>query len=279
MTPAPRRRLDSDLVRRGLVVNREAAQEAIDGGRVLVSGSLATRSARLVAPGEPVELVGEGPRFVSRGGEKLDAALERFTLDVRGRVALDAGASTGGFTDCLLQRGAALVLAVDVGHGQLHPSLRHHERVVVLERVNVRHATLGTLWAAAGREPQRLDVVTADLSFISLRTVVPVLAGPLAGDGADLVLLVKPQFEAGRTEASRGKGVIRDPELWRRALEGVASSLAEAGAVIMGVMRSPITGASGNVEFLVHAVARPGPGTGAAVPAAELMRAAVGEDR
>lgn len=257
MSPAPRRRLDSDLVRRGLVPNRQAAQEAIAGRRVLVGGAVAERAARLVGPGEPVELVGEGRRYVSRGGEKLDAGLQRFGIDVTGRVALDAGASTGGFTDCLLQHGALLVLAVDVGHGQLDATLRRHERVAVLERTNVRQLTASSLWEAAGRDPVPVTVVTADLSFISLRTVVPVLAGPLVADGADLVLLVKPQFEAGRREASRGKGVIRQPELWREALYGVASSLTDAGAAIMDAMRSPITGASGNVEFLVHAVARP----------------------
>jgi 23S rRNA (cytidine1920-2'-O)/16S rRNA (cytidine1409-2'-O)-methyltransferase len=276
VTPAPRRRLDSDLVRRGLVVNRQAAQDAVAAGRVLVSGSVAERSSRLVAPGEPVELVGEAPRFVSRGGEKLDAALDRFAVDVRGRVALDAGASTGGFTDCLLQRGAALVLAVDVGHGQLHPSLRANARVVVLERVNVRRLTPDALWAAAGRDPVPVDVVTADLSFISLRMAVPVLAGPLARDGADLVLLVKPQFEAGRSEVSRGRGVVRDPAVWLRALEGVASSLAEAGAAIMDVMRSPITGASGNVEFLVHATVRRQHAVPGGPAVAGLLRAAVG---
>jgi 23S rRNA (cytidine1920-2'-O)/16S rRNA (cytidine1409-2'-O)-methyltransferase len=276
VTPA-RRRLDSELVRRGLVVNRQAAQAAVADGRVLVGGSLAERSSRLVSPSEPLELVGEGPRFVSRGGEKLDAALDRFGIEVGGRVALDAGASTGGFTDCLLQRGAALVLAVDVGHGQLDASLRRDERVIVVERTNVRTLTLDARWAGTGRAPAAVDVVTADLSFISLRTVLPVLAGTVAGDGADLVLLVKPQFEAGRREATRGKGVIRDPAVWAAALEGVASSLSACGAAIMGVMRSPITGASGNVEFLLHAVARPSPGTLQAGDVPELVHAAVSE--
>lgn len=277
MTGAPRRRLDSDLVRRGLVPNRQAAQEAIARGSVLVSGSVAERPSRMVGPSEPVQLVGPARRFVSRGGEKLEAALDRFGIDVRERAALDAGASTGGFTDCLLKRGASMVLAVDVGHGQLDASLRHDSRVTVLERTNVRQLTPDALWRAAGRSPVPLDVVTADLSFISLRTVAAPLVS-LASDGADLVLLVKPQFEAGRREVSRGRGVIRDAAVWLDTLEGVASSLVAAGAAIMDAMRSPITGASGNVEFLVHAVARPPSPASLAIP--ELLRAAVlGEDQ
>jgi len=192
-----------------------------------------------------VRLEGEGPRFVSRGGEKLDAALESFGIDVSGRAALDAGASTGGFTDCLLQRGAARVVAVDVGYGQLHEKLRRDPRVSVLERVNVRELT------PAGTGDERFPVVTADLSFISLRTVAANLAA-LAAPAADLVLLVKPQFEAGRVEASRGRGVIRDPEVWSRVLEEVGAAYQAQGAAMIEHMQSPITGAEGNVEFLMH---------------------------
>jgi 23S rRNA (cytidine1920-2'-O)/16S rRNA (cytidine1409-2'-O)-methyltransferase len=165
---------------------------------------------------------------------------------------LDAGASTGGFTDCLLQRGASRVYAVDVGHGQLDPSLRADPRVCVLERVNVRGMGLETLRAA---DPafSPCPVVVADLSFISLRTVAPALCGEVAAPGADLVVLVKPQFEAGRAVVSRGKGVVRDPQVWEAALEGVASAFVSAGTGIMGAMASPLTGASGNVEFLLHA--------------------------
>jgi 23S rRNA (cytidine1920-2'-O)/16S rRNA (cytidine1409-2'-O)-methyltransferase len=239
-------------VRRGLVESRQEAQAAVAAGAVLVSGAPAEKAARLVAPDEPIVVLGPPSPFVGRGGRKLEAALERFPITVTDRSALDAGASTGGFTDCLLQHGAAHVYAVDVGHGQLHPTLRHHARVTVLERTNVRTLTLGDLQAAApGYEP--CPLVVADLSFISLRSVVPALTGPLAAPGADLVLLVKPQFEAGRPAVSRGKGVIRDPELWLGALEGVASALHEAGTGIMGAMASPLTGSAGNVEFLVHA--------------------------
>jgi 23S rRNA (cytidine1920-2'-O)/16S rRNA (cytidine1409-2'-O)-methyltransferase len=240
------------LVRRGLVPTRHEAQAAIAGGAVLVAGAPATKPARLVAPNEPVVLVGPPAPFVSRGGEKLHAALDRFAVPVAGRRALDAGASTGGFTDCLLQRGAARVYAVDVGHGQLHARLRADSRVTVLERVNARTLTEAVLREAdPGWVP--VPLVVADLSFISLRTVVPALAGPVAASGADLVLLVKPQFEAGRAAVSRGKGVVRDPTEWLAALAGVASALHDAGTGIVGAMASPLTGPAGNVEFLVHA--------------------------
>lgn len=264
---APRRRLDVELVRRGLASSRGDAQAAIAGGRVLVGGALAERASRLVAAGEAVELLGPPRRFVSRGGEKLDAALERFSVDVAGAVVLDAGASTGGFTDCLLGRGAAMVAAVDVGHGQLDARLRADERVVVLERTNVRTLDARALASSLGPERVPLDAVTADLSFISLTAAVPVLAGPVVRRGGHLVLLVKPQFEVGRAEASRGKGVVREPELWLSSLRAVASSLAVAGAAIIDAMRSPITGATGNTEFFVHAVAHIGP-VGAELPEA-----------
>lgn len=237
---------------------------------MLVAGALADKSSRLVAAAEAVVLQGPGPRFASRGGEKLAAALRRFTLDVTGARALDAGASTGGFTDCLLQHGAAHVVAVDVGYGQLDVRLRTDPRVTVLERTNVRTLTPESLAAAPGPDGSRwdpVDVVTADLSFISLGMVAPVLAGPIARPGADLVVLVKPQFEAGRAEVSRGKGVVRDPATWHRALQSVASALGDAGAAIMGAMCSPVTGPAGNTEFLLHAVTDREP-----TPSAEIER-------
>ncbi len=261
-------------MRRGLVESRQEAQAAVAAGAVLVAGAPAEKGARLVAPDEPIVLLGPPSPFVGRGGLKLEAALERFSIPVTDRSALDAGASTGGFTDCLLQHGAAHVYAVDVGHGQLHPTLRQNARVTVLERMNVRTLTLPDLQAAApGFEP--CPLVVADLSFISLRSVVPALTGPLAAADADLVLLVKPQFETGRAAVSRGKGVIRDPALWLGALEGVASALREAGTGIMGAMASPLTGSAGNVEFLVH-VRKGGHGNEAG-DAAALFRAAVSE--
>lgn len=190
-------------------------------------------------------LLGPPARFVSRGGEKLDAALEQFAIDVHGARALDAGASTGGFTDCLLHRGAREVIAVDVGYGQLHERLRPDERVRNLERTNVRQ-----LDPASIGDP--VDIVVGDLSFISLRLVVPTLIA-VARPGAAVVVLVKPQFEAGKAEASKGRGVISDPEVWRRVLGEVIAAVEDAGAIIMGCMVSPITGSDGNVEFLLHA--------------------------
>jgi 23S rRNA (cytidine1920-2'-O)/16S rRNA (cytidine1409-2'-O)-methyltransferase len=235
------------MVVRKLADSRPQAAELIARGVVLVSGAIADKSARLVSPAEPIELLGDPPAFVSRGGEKLRAALDRFAIDPAGLRALDAGASTGGFTDCLLQAGAIQVMAVDVGHGQLHQKLRGHPSVVNLERLDIRKVSLETVGGAP------VDLVVADLSFISATRAVPVLTGGIAVPGAPMVVLVKPQFEAGRVEASRGRGVIRDPEVHRRTLGEVATALVAAGAVIMGVMPSPLTGHSGNVEFLVHA--------------------------
>jgi 23S rRNA (cytidine1920-2'-O)/16S rRNA (cytidine1409-2'-O)-methyltransferase len=212
---------------------------------VTVGGAPAEKPSRLVAPEEPLRIAGEAPRFVSRGGEKLDAALDRFDVDVTGRAALDVGASTGGFTDCLLQRGAARVVAVDVGRAQLHERLRADPRVTVLERTNVRHLGPRDLGG------ERFPVLVADLSFISLRTVAQNLVA-LAAPDADLVVLVKPQFEAGRAEASRGRGVIRDPEVWDRVVADVAAAFAARGSDMIDTMRSPLTGADGNVEFLMH---------------------------
>ncbi len=240
-----RRRLDTDLVRRGLVVSRSEAQELIEANRVLVNGAIADKPARQVAPGDQVFLAGPPPRFVGRGGLKLDHALDEFGIDVAGVRALDAGASTGGFTDCLLQRGAAHVVAVDVGHGQLHERLRSDPRVTNLERTNVRALTADVIGG-------RVDLVVGDLSFISLRRVI----GPLLSvcqPGASMVLLVKPQFEAGRPEVSRGRGVITDPAVWDRVRGEIDAAIAAAGCTVTGRTTSPITGADGNREFLVHA--------------------------
>lgn len=210
-----------------------------------MGGAPAERAGRLVDAGEAVTVSGPPPRFVGRGGEKLDAALDQFAIDVDGVVALDAGASTGGFTDCLLQRGARRVVAVDVGRNQLHERLRADPRVTSLERTNVRTLAPDSLADAP------FAILVADLSFISLKTVAPALVA-LAAPGAQLVVLVKPQFEAGRREVSAGRGVVRDPEVWRRVLEEVGSAWQSQGATMMGVMASPLRGADGNVEFLAH---------------------------
>ena len=238
-----RRRLDAELVRRQLADSRTQAARLIESGAVLVGGAPAEKPSRLVSPDEPVRLAGPPPRFVGRGGEKLEAALGFFALRVQGRTALDAGSSTGGFTDCLLQAGAARVTAVDVGRAQLHEKLRADRRVALHERTDIR--------AFSQRCSDRFDLVVADLSFISLRSVADSLTG-LCQPGADLVVLVKPQFEAGRAEASRGRGVIRDPAVWRRAIAGAITAFEGCGATNMGVMVSPLRGADGNVEFLAH---------------------------
>src|SRR5215213_7344922 len=242
---APRRRLDAELVRRGLAASRTDAHATVAAGRVLVNGAHADKPARLVAAGDAVVVEGPPPRFVGRGGEKLDAALIAFGIDVAGRTALDVGASTGGFTDCLLQRGARRVVALDVGHGQLHPRIRDDPRVVVLERTNIRDTTPATIGGL-------VDVVVVDVSFISLAVVIPVVVA-LCHPGSSMVLLVKPQFEAGRAEVARGRGVITDPVVWRRVLDEVKVAVIDHGAVIMGAMVSPLTGADGNVEFLLWA--------------------------
>lgn len=239
-----RRRLDAELVRRGLAATRSEAQEAVRAGLVSVGGAPATKAATLVAEDQPLVVAASVRRFVSRGGEKLRAALDRFGVDPRGRDCLDAGASTGGFTDCLLQTGAARVAAVDVGYGQLAWELRTDPRVAVLERTNVRELSADDL-------PFVPDLVTADLSFISLRPVAPRLTA-LAAPEAELVVLVKPQFEAGPEDVRRG-GVVRDAAVWRRVLGEVADALATAGAPVRAAMASPVVGPAGNVEFLLHA--------------------------
>jgi 23S rRNA (cytidine1920-2'-O)/16S rRNA (cytidine1409-2'-O)-methyltransferase len=239
-----RRRLDAELVRRGLSTSRQRALEEIGAGRVLVGGLPARSAARRVADDESITVSGDAPRFVSRGGEKLAAALDQFDVAVTGRRALDAGASTGGFTDCLLQAGAAHVVAVDVGRGQLSWSLRTDPRVTVLERTNVRYLVPDDIGGAA-------ELCTADLSFISLTVCAPALARCVTAD-ADLVLLVKPQFEAGRRDVGKG-GVVRDASVHRSVLRRVRDGLAAAGIDAVAAMPSPLQGADGNVEFFLHA--------------------------
>ena len=239
-----RRRLDAELVRRGLVGGPDDARNAVAAGLVTVAGRPADNAARLVSDAEPIAVAGPGRRFASRGGEKLDAALERFAVDPAGRDCLDAGASTGGFTDVLLRRGASRVCAVDVGYGQLAWSLRNDPRVSVLDRTNVRTLAPQTL-------PFTPSLVVADLSFIPLVDVVPALVS-LGSEDADLVLLVKPQFESAPADVGRG-GVVRDPATWRRAVRVVADACDAHGAPPQDVMASPLPGPAGNVEFLLHA--------------------------
>lgn len=251
------------MVSRGLAGSRERAAAAIESGRVTIGGTPAIKANRLVAASEPILVHGPRPRYVSRGGHKLEAALMAFDLDVAGKRCLDAGASTGGFTDCLCQHGAASVLALDVGRGQLHEGLRHDQRVTCRERTNLRTVRLSDLASEA------FEVLVADLSFISLRSVAGVLLGELAGPGADVVVLIKPQFETGdRRALSRGRGVLREPALWLGALEAVVEAFESCGAGMMGVMESPITGADGNVEFLLYCRAHGGGGARLDLPGA-----------
>jgi 23S rRNA (cytidine1920-2'-O)/16S rRNA (cytidine1409-2'-O)-methyltransferase len=239
-----RRPLDAELVRRGLASSRAEAQEAVLAGLVMVGGARASKPAAMVAAEESVFLAAPAKRFVSRGGDKLAAALDRFGIDPTSRDCLDAGASTGGFTDCLLRRGAARVAAVDVGYGQLAWELRTDPRVVVLERTNVRDLAPDGL-------PFEPSLAAADLSFISLRLAVPALLR-VAAALADVVLLVKPQFEARAVDVEPG-GVVRDPHVWQQVLEHVAATLSDSGAPAVGMIASPLRGPAGNVEFFVHA--------------------------
>lgn len=241
-----RARLDAELVRRGLARSREQAADLIAAGRVSVGGRVATKAATAIGPGEPV-LVKEDvadEHWASRGAHKLIGALDAFTeVTVDGRRCLDAGASTGGFTDVLLRRGALEVVAVDVGYGQLDWRLRTDDRVQVVDRTNVRTLTPEIIGG-------QVDLIVADLSFISLGLVLPALTG-CATDGADVVPMVKPQFEVGRDRLGAG-GVVRDPALRAEAVLGVVIAAGVLGWGVAGVIASPLPGPSGNVEFFVH---------------------------
>ena len=230
-------------MQQGLEESRERARRLIVAGEVTVNGEVARAPSSLVPEGA-VLAVGKRLPYVSRGGLKLAHALDRFRIDPAGLVALDAGASTGGFTDCLLQRGARRVFAVDVGKGLLAWTLRQDPRVVVLEGRNVRYLVPGDL-------PQQVDLATVDVAFISLRLVLPAIAGATR-PGGDVVALVKPQFEAGAAEVGKG-GVVRDPAVHRRVLEGALHGARVAGLVPAGLTASPIKGEAGNVEFLLWA--------------------------
>ncbi len=233
-----------------MVASRSEAALAIESGKVSVGDRAKIKASTLVRPDEPILRSSPARRFASRGGDKLDAALDGFGIDVAGRLALDAGASSGGFTDCLLDRGAAHVVAVDVGYGQLHWRLRHDPRVTVLERTNVRNLEPHQL-------PYRADLITADLSFISLRLALGSLV-LCSSPGAEFVLLVKPQFEAGRGHVGRG-GVVSEPQTWLQALYGVAAACIEQGLAPVGTMVSPLLGPAGNVEFFLRATGERGP--------------------
>lgn len=233
------KRLDVALVEQGLAESRARAQALILGGGVSVDSQVVTKPSTTVAEDSALALVRDPLPYVSRGGLKLARALDRFQLDVDGMIAVDVGASTGGFTDVLLQRGARRVYAVDVGYGQLAWRLRNDPRVVVMERTNARN--LQSL-------PEPIDLAVIDVSFISLRQVLGPVAGLLRRDGR-IICLIKPQFEAGRAQVGKG-GVVRDPAVWREVLRRLLDFAAEEGWATAGLERSPITGPAGNVEFL-----------------------------
>ncbi len=245
-----RRRLDAELVRRKLVESRTEAKRAIEAGLVRVGTNTSPKAATMVAPDEPVHLVGSPEPFVSRAGRKLAGALDAFEVDVSGLRAIDVGASTGGFTDCLLQRGIESVTAMDVGYGQMHWRIRNDERVDVVERTNIRTADLSMFGPP-------FDIVVSDLSFISLRTVREQLTA-LGTEDAVWVLLIKPQFEAGRERVGKG-GIVRDPAVRRSVIVEVLAAFAEIGLGCRGVIESPIAGTTGNVEYV--AIFRQGDGT------------------
>lgn len=237
------RRLDLTLVERGLAGGRERARALILAGRVRVNGQLADKAGRAVPPDAAVAVLGEDLPYVSRGGLKLAAAIAAFGIDPAGRVCLDVGASTGGFTDCLLQKGAERVYAVDVGYGQLAWPLRQDRRVIPIERTNIRQMAPDAL-------PERVDLITVDVSFISLKIVIPA-ARPFLRPEGEIVALIKPQFEVGRGRVGKG-GVVRDPALHEAVLDQLGRFFEESGLGCLGRIPSPIQGPKGNREFLVH---------------------------
>jgi 23S rRNA (cytidine1920-2'-O)/16S rRNA (cytidine1409-2'-O)-methyltransferase len=249
MTGKPKRvRLDLVCVERGLVPTRPRAQALILAGQVLVDGQVVTKAGVAVSAGSSVELRGADHPYVSRGGLKLQGALDAFALDVGGCVALDVGASTGGFTDCLLQRGARHVIAVDVGYGQLAWRLRQDPRVTCVERTNARRLDGAALAAVAGQAAWPPTLAVVDVSFISLTLVLPAVAA-LLGEGRPIVALIKPQFEAGRGDIGKG-GVVRDPAARQRAIARVLDWARERRFVVEGEIDSPVAGPQGNVEHL-----------------------------
>ena len=237
-----KRRIDQLLVEKGLVESREKARALVLAGQVFVNGQKATKAGHAVSDEARVEVAGQ-LKYVSRGGLKLERALDHFAINVAGRVCIDIGASTGGFTDCLLQRGAARVHAVDTGAGQIAWKLRTDERVVLHEKLNARYLRFEDIG-------ERADLIVCDVSFISVTLILPVLP-PLLSEGADMVILVKPQFEVGRGQVGKG-GIVRDPALHQAAVKRVRDALDELGFA-SETIESPIRGAEGNREFLLHA--------------------------
>jgi len=238
-------RLDKFLVERGLVPSRERAQALILAGRVLVNEQKVEKPGANVAADAVVRLLGDDLRYVSRGGLKLEAALAHWKIDLKGRTCADVGASTGGFTDCMLQHGAAAVVAIDTGYGQIAHKLRVDPRVTLVERTNARHLQAKQVTIA-------VTFLAMDVSFISATLVLPAVVRAMQASLTEAVVLVKPQFEAGREHVGKG-GIVRDPEAHQLAVERVCGAVAELGGAEIAVMDSPLLGAEGNKEFLLHA--------------------------
>jgi 23S rRNA (cytidine1920-2'-O)/16S rRNA (cytidine1409-2'-O)-methyltransferase len=238
-------RLDRLLAERGLVESRERGHALVLAGQVLVNGQKQNKAGALVPEDAEVRILGDVPPYVSRGGLKLEAALREFNVDVSRTTALDVGASTGGFTDCLLQHGAVKVYAVDVGYGQLAWKLRQDPRVVTIERVNIRD--MSPMLVA-----ELVDIAVIDVSFISLEKVIPAILKCMKPD-SELVALIKPQFEVGRENVGKG-GIVRDEAARNAAAKRVEDFIRSLGLEVKGIIQSPITGQDGNVEFLIHAV-------------------------
>jgi 23S rRNA (cytidine1920-2'-O)/16S rRNA (cytidine1409-2'-O)-methyltransferase len=257
-------RLDKLVLQRGLAPTRERAQALVLAGRVLVNEQKIDKAGASVDDEATLRILGEDMPYVSRGGLKLAKAIEHWRIDVRGKVCLDVGASTGGFTDCLLQRGAAQVIAVDTGYGQIDAKLRTDQRVRLLEKTNARYLTSDTLWPG-DTSREAVALVAMDVSFISATLVLPAAIGCVRGkDLLELVLLVKPQFEVGRENVGKG-GIVRDEKAQQAAVERVMLTVGELGGREIDVIDSPILGAEGNREFLLHARFHPQPTTPAAV--------------
>ncbi len=238
-----KQRLDQYLVEQGFVPSRSMAQSMIMAGEVFVNGQKASKAGEPVTGEEQIELRGKTLQYVSRGGLKLEKAMQVFPVELEGKVCMDIGASTGGFTDCMLQNGACKVYAIDVGYGQLAWKLRQDERVVNLERTNVRYVT-------EEQVPDRVDFFSVDVSFISLKLVLPVAYSLLQESGQG-VCLIKPQFEAGREKVGK-KGVVRDPEVHREVIENVIAFTKEIGFSVLGLDYSPVKGPEGNIEYLMY---------------------------
>jgi len=247
-------RIDKLLVERGLVPSRERAQAMVLSGRVLVNEQKVDKAGASVDPAAQIRLLGDDIRYVGRGGLKLEAALQNWKIDLTGRSCMDVGASTGGFTDCMLQHGAAEVIAVDTGYGQIHARLRADPRVKLLEKANARYLTREDLIKAGAAAP--ISFIAADVSFISVTLVLPaVLAstfGSAAGARGEAVILIKPQFEVGRELVGKG-GIVRDEQAQHGAVQKVRQKVEELGGKNIELMDSPILGMEGNREFLLHA--------------------------